>query len=47
MVDEELQVEEGAKKSKLPLIIIIVVVLIAGGGAAWFFLFSGCSVFFM
>ncbi|WP_137167756.1 flagellar basal body-associated protein FliL [Salinimonas lutimaris] len=41
MADEELQVEEGAKKSKLPLIIIIVVVLIAGGGAAWFFLFSG------
>ena len=41
MADEELQIEEGGKKSKLPLIIIIVVVLAAAGGAAWFFLFSG------
>ncbi|WP_218353217.1 flagellar basal body-associated protein FliL [Alteromonas lipotrueiana] len=41
MADEELQIEEPQKKSKLPLIIIIAVVLIAGGAAAWFFLFSG------
>jgi len=41
VADEELQIEDTEKKSKLPLIIILVVVLIAGGGAAWFFLFSG------
>lgn len=41
MAEEELQIEEGKKKSKLPLIIIAVVVLLGGGAAAYFFLFSG------
>jgi len=41
MAEEELQIEESAKKSKLPLIIIIVVVLLGAGGAAWYFFFSG------
>ncbi len=42
MADEELQIEDGGKKSKLPLIIIIaVVVLLGGGAAAYFLLFSG------
>ncbi len=39
MAEEELKIEDGAKKSKLMLIVIIaVVVLIAGGGAAYFLL---------
>lgn len=41
MAEEELQIEEVGKKSKLMLIIIIVVVLLVGGAAAYFFLFSG------
>jgi flagellar FliL protein len=43
MAEEELKIEEGGKKSKLPLIIIAVVVLLGGGAAAYFFLFSGSS----
>lgn len=39
MADEELQMEDNGKKSKLKMIIIMVVVLfIAGGGAAYFLL---------
>lgn len=43
MAEEELKIEEGGKKSKLPLIIIAVVVLLGGGAAAYFLLFSGSS----
>ncbi|WP_018983423.1 flagellar basal body-associated protein FliL [Salinimonas chungwhensis] len=41
MAEEELQIEESGKKSKLPLIVIVVVALLGAGGAAWYFLFSG------
>lgn len=41
MAEEELQIEETTKKSKLPLIAIIIVALLGAGGAAWYFLFSG------
>ena len=38
MADEELEMEDGGKKSKMKLIIIIVAVLAIAGGAAFFFL---------
>lgn len=41
MAEEELQIEETSKKSKLPLIVIIIVAVLGAGGAAWYFLFSG------
>lgn len=41
MAEDELQIEDGAKKSKLMLIIIIAVILVGGGAAAYFFLFAG------
>lgn len=40
MADDELQIEEPGKKSKLPLIIILAVVIIAAGAGTWFFVFS-------